>query len=213
VKNFTLDIDELQGRLSYHLPGWEAQKNIAPTGRVHIPPADMVPIESAVLLLLVKNSADYEIVFIQRTEDDGPHSGQISFPGGRREPHDKTLLDTALREATEEIALKCNHLKVLGQLTPLYVPTSNFMIYPFIGFADGCDHFRPQPDEVQKVIRVRLNDILDRNHRRIEVFTSSAGDSYKAPAYFIEEVRIWGATAMIVSEFCEIISSLDRENR
>ncbi len=211
MKGKAVDISKLQERLSSYLPGWDAQKKMAPVGRRHIPPADAIPIESAVLVLLVEDSDDYAVVFIHRTEDGGPHSGQISFPGGRREPQDKTLMDTALREAAEEIALNCNHVNILGQLTPLYLPLSNFMIYPFVALADGCDDFYPQPEEVQKVIKIRLSCLMNDDYKHFEVFQASNEAPIEAPAFCVGETKIWGATAMILSELCEMLSSMNDE--
>ncbi|MFB6306378.1 MAG: CoA pyrophosphatase, partial [Flavobacteriales bacterium] len=104
---------------------------------------------SAVLLLLFPTeNHSLETVFIQRPEYDGVHSGQISFPGGGREIHDKNLKETSLRETREEIGVLDNEVSIIGNLSDLYIPPSNYLVTPFVGYTDKAPNFNPDSNEV-----------------------------------------------------------------
>jgi 8-oxo-dGTP pyrophosphatase MutT (NUDIX family) len=167
-------------------------------------PADAVA--SSVLILFYPFGDDIVTVFIQRPRYDGVHSGQISFPGGRSEPEDPNPVTTALREAKEEIGIQSETIRVLGQITDLYIPPSNFLVTPVVGFANERPDFIPDPMEVDHVLEVSLFDIMDDKviRRQHEVLIPS-GEVIIAPAFLIDEKVIWGATAMMLNELREII--------
>ncbi len=141
---------------------------------------------------------------IRRAEDGLTHSGQISLPGGSQEAGE-SLQETALREACEEIGAACAELDVLGQLSPLYIPPSNFLVTPTVGWADQRPDFRCDPREVAELIEVPLSALFDRNVMKREPWTLR-GATVEVPFYQIGPHKVWGATAMILSEFSLLLA-------
>jgi hypothetical protein len=141
----------------------------------------------------------------------GVHSGQISLPGGKVEPTDQDLAETALRESKEEIGVNPENIRLLGNLTNLYIPPSNFMVTPFVGYQSVRPVFKPDPSEVAEIIEVSLDSFLDNSIIRQKRMKLALGLTMKVPAYCIGSHVIWGATAMILSEFRVIIEEIKQE--
>ena len=167
---------------------------------------DKKPVDAAVMALLYPAGKKLHLVFIKRNAYDGPHSAQISFPGGARENGDPSLEDTALRETREELGIN-SEMEVLGSLTPLYIPVSNFMVYPFVGWLCEAPVFRPDPSEVQYVVETSLEALLDPMNRDSETLFHHEMP-IEAPFYRVGKEKIWGATAMILSELLQLATSL-----
>jgi len=204
-----MQIDHLKQLLKGPLPGVEAHNLMAPpvrfTGNIVPNPADARL--SSVLILLFKKSGQWTIPFIQRPVYDGVHSGQISFPGGKCEAGDPDHLFTALRETREEIGIDPHLVQPLGELTPLYIPNSNFYVYPQVGWLDEEVDFVPDPLEVEEIIEVSVDRLLDRRYTK--TFTRKVNEvTISAPYYDAAGRKIWGATAMILSEMLEIVRKL-----
>ncbi|HEX9650703.1 MAG TPA: CoA pyrophosphatase, partial [Cyclobacteriaceae bacterium] len=168
--------------------------------------------ESSVLVLIFPQNGSAYIPLIKRPDYDGIHSGQISLPGGKREVQDKNLVDTALRETWEEIGAQINQIKILGSLTPLYIPPSNFMVNPFVGFVESKPQFKIDPVEVQKIIEAPVSYFVEGNNvlnKEIEIIRKSgkANEVIKleTPYFDLEGEVLWGATAMILSELKELM--------
>lgn len=191
--------------LKQELPGERAQVLMAPTFRGHVSSPDKA-VDAAVLALFYPSNGQLSLVFIKRNEYDGPHSAQISFPGGIREPGDLTLKDTALREAREEVGIN-GEIEVLGSLTPLHIPVSNFMVFPYVGWMKETPYFFPDPSEVQYVVEAPLHTLLDPSNRDSETRYHHEMP-IEAPYYRVGEEKIWGATAMILSELLQLATSL-----
>ena len=175
------------------------------TGRV-LPMPGTIPDNarpSAVLGLLFPVTDVLHMLLIRRTSDGRAHSGQISFPGGRHEPTDADLLATALREAEEEVGLISSTVNIIGALSPLYIPVSNFQVYPYIGYTAKRPDYILSAHEVDSIIEVPLDELLHPERKtRVEV-TSPADRTFirEVPAYKLQDSTIiWGATAMIISE-------------
>jgi len=207
-------IDKLKERLEKPLPGLQAQLQMAPPARGDRPlqvPSDAR--HSAVLALLYPHEDKVHTVFMKRADDGHVHSGQISFPGGKVEEVDDTYVDTALREANEELGIPADRVEVLGKLTELYIPPSNFLVYPTLGFMTERPDFVIDPKEVAYEIEVDLPTLLDGSHRKVrEIEQRTRWGHYKtqAPSYLIhQEHIIWGATAMMLSELLVIVEGLD----
>lgn len=206
---------KLSIELKRSLPGFSAQKSMAPLGRR--PPLDylydsVAPKKSAVLILLypqVQTVSRLEVktVLILRSDNErGNHGGQISFPGGGIDEGDRDLSETALREAEEEIGIDRHSVSVLGGLSPLYIPVSNYMVHPFIGICPPITQFTIDPLEVSAIVEVSLGDLLsDQNKGSVEKYIKIKDSKMNVPCYTISGQVIWGATAMIIAEFSEII--------
>lgn len=212
-------IDYIRQTLAGPLPGLAGQLKMAPEPRTGQPPRWERPVdcrEASVLVLLYpyvaqfhnshSNSADLELhlVLTRRPEYPGVHGGQISLPGGRREGTE-TLAATALREAQEEVGLVPESVEILGQLTPLYTPPSNFYIYPFIGFTSVRPDFKPDVKEVAELIETPLSLLQNPDSRKEEIWHFQNYGERCIPFFDIFGHHVWGATAMILSEFVTLL--------
>jgi 8-oxo-dGTP pyrophosphatase MutT (NUDIX family) len=203
---FNYFIKTLKEELKSDLPGKKAQMKMAPSIRDQYK-LDKENRNAGVLILLYPKNEALNIAFIKRTEYDGPHSGQISFPGGKSEDTDQDIIFTALRESYEEIGINPDKVNVLGQLTPLHIPVSNFIVYPIVGVYETTPSFKADPHEVKEVISFKLKDLLNPDNCTTKEF--KYGDlSFTAPIYNPNNITIWGATAMILSEFLEILKTI-----
>lgn len=205
--NVSRYIQALEGELKKESPGTSIQYEMAPLDRAHIYNPSINPIlpeKAAVLILLYPCNNSICTVFIQRTKYPGAHSGQISFPGGKFDKTDEKLSTTALRETGEELGIITESIKIIGRLTPLYISVSNFEVYPFVGFIPIIPVFEVQKEEVQFAITEQLKtlqspDIIE----KLEI--SRKKDTIYAPCYKVQGFKIWGATAMMLREFLEVV--------
>ncbi|WP_118972289.1 NUDIX hydrolase [Taibaiella koreensis] len=196
----------LEQRLTQPLPGYEAQKRMMnvnrPDGREAPPHAR----KSGVLLLLYPDGGDLQLVLIERSADGGVHSGQIALPGGRKEDTDVTIVDTALREAAEEVALNAHKVTVIGQLSCLYIPVSNFEVTPVVAFAAEAPKLIASEAEVARILRLPLSTLFSRKEM-VDVRASGLDIVIHTIAYMMDDEQfIWGATAMILSELEAIVA-------
>ncbi len=165
-------------------------------------------IPSSVLILFYPVKNRIFTVFILRPKYNGVHSGQISFPGGKKEETDRTLVETALRESKEEINVEPSHVRVLGTLTELYIPPSNFLVLPVIGYTETRPDFIADPVEVDKIIETDLEVLFDKKLKK-EKMIEVHGHQINAPYYDLQGHVLWGATAMILTELLEVIESMN----
>jgi len=187
------------------LPGKEVQNRMAPTFRgAFLHQAD--PVRAAVLALMYPSGGEIHMAFIKRNEYDGAHSGQVSFPGGVWESGDQNLESTAIRETREELGIS-GEIVVLGTLTELHIPVSNYLVTPFIGWMDQTPAFHPEESEVQYIIEASLETLLSPSARGSEIMVRH-GQRIEAPFYKVGKEKIWGATAMMLSEVMELASRL-----
>ncbi len=193
----------LQERFAEPLPGASAWQPLMPAGRgLNVLPG-FRPIESAVLLLFVPIDAHPFLLFIRRSEDGRIHGGQIGFPGGRVEPTDFDFSHTALREAGEETGIEPSSIHLLGRLTPLYIPHSNFRVHPFVGYTVSGPVFHRQTKEVDEILLIPFTKFFSPANLTHDTFTTLRG-KIEAPCFKIEDIKIWGATAMILNELISI---------
>lgn len=196
-------ISELARCLRQELPGMSAHLGMAPPHR-KTELQDLAlrkdATRSSVLILFYTRDNQPYVVFIKRPEYNGVHSGQIAFPGGRWEKTDKSLYHTALRESNEEIGLQTHAVEYLGKLSDLYVPPSNYLISPFVGFYKGNPNFVPDPKEVARILEIPFNFFLQPNAIQDTTIVLSSDFRLDCPAFVFEQETIWGATAMILHE-------------
>ncbi|WKW45389.1 CoA pyrophosphatase [Myroides sp. JBRI-B21084] len=165
------------------------------------------PRASAVLSLFYPKNNTAHLLLIVRSSYPGVHSSQIAFPGGKKELTDKNLMETALREANEEVGINVAEIEILKQWSDIYIPPSNFMVSSFMGITQKKPHFVLQPDEVSAVIELPIADLLnDALVQNVEMSTSYA-TNILVPAFVIENHIVWGATAMILSEIKETLKA------
>ena len=210
MTDFTTFIDKLKTRLQQPLPGINAHSLMASETRLKLkmPSPNERTRESAVLILFYPSDNQVFIPLILRPQYDGVHGGQMAFPGGRAEKEDENLIRTALREAQEEIGVRVSDVKVLGKLTKLFIPPSNFYVQPVIGYMNRKPDFYPDPREVDKVIEIALQDL--KNPSIIGRKTLNVrGMEVDTPFYDILETTVWGATAMMISELLIVIDSME----
>lgn len=210
--NYSDQIDWLRERLKHPLPGRNAQERMI--GRVvsmpHTIPENARP--SAVLCLLYPIHGELHVLLMKRREDSGAHSGQVSFPGGSYDQTDADFKATALREAQEEVGILSSEVEILGALTSLYIPVSNYNVYPFVGFAKQRPEFNLSQNEVAYTLEIPLQTLLHADRKTIARVTSPRFPDVpmKVNAYVLEDKTVvWGATAMMLSEL-EVI--LEEQN-
>lgn len=155
---------------------------------------------AGVLLLLYPRHGQLAFVLTRRSEDVASHKGQISLPGGSLEPGDRDPAETALRETCEEIDVCRADIEIVGALTPLYVIVSDFEIHPFVGYLPERPAFRPATLEVAQIIEMSLGDLIDPTVK-VQERWNIRGYDLDVPFYRIDGQAVWGATAIILSEF------------
>ena len=207
-----LKLEDLEKLPNVVLPGEKAHGAMSPKMR---DPANKVRKsnvdfrESAVLIVLYQNNGEIFIPLIKRNIYDGTHSGQISFPGGKKEIEDPDLKYTALRETQEEIGLKNEQLSIIHQLSDIYIPPSNFMVSSFVALHHDTPKFILDKNEVADIIHFPLRSLM--NDEIIEskrIYVEKYQAHLKVPAYVFNEEVIWGATAIILAELKYMINEL-----
>ena len=188
-----MTVDDLVSRTRARLGARE--RRIVPQGSL---------IQAAVLVPIVDHGEPW-LVFAKRTERVAHHKGQISFPGGVVDGTDATMLDAALRECEEEIGLPRSEVEVLGTLDDSETVATQFVITPFVGLVRGPVIWRPDGEEIEKVIEVPLAALMDVRNFRVEHWER---DGSLRPVYFFEHhgETIWGATARILKHYLDLVA-------
>jgi 8-oxo-dGTP pyrophosphatase MutT (NUDIX family) len=191
------------------LPGEEAHKPMMPINRPLSSAALKEAIdakESAVAVLIFEENGIQHCTLIQRPSYDGNHSGQVSFPGGKRESSDENLAFTAIRECWEEVGIQLSDDHLIGKLTSVYIPVSNFHVEPFLFYYPEKPAFKPDEREVESIFTITMNELLDdSNLDQIEVKINANLTLKNIPCFNISEKQIWGATALILNELKELL--------
>lgn len=202
-------IEKIEQRLQNPLPGRAAQLRMAHVTRQRYVDAPNEARQAAVLLALFPKNDEWHIVLIERNANDrDQHGGQLSFPGGKVEPTDGTLLNTALREAEEEVGIAREQVKILGGLTELYIPVSNFQVHPFLGYLEAAPSYQVQEAEVSQVLEIPLSHFY---RPEIRLTTDIRVNQYitlkNVPYFQLQKHVLWGATAMILNELLEMVGA------
>lgn len=162
--------------------------------------------QAAVLALCYPDHREItHMALILRKTYHGVHSAQIGFPGGRIEPDDDSLKSTAIRETYEEIGIPGSEIRVIREMTDLYIPPSNFNVRPFLALYDSIPEFIKQEDEVEDVIEVPLHHILDDQVVVTTEVQTSYAKKIEVPAFKLKGHMVWGATAMMLSEIKDLL--------
>lgn len=203
----------LQAELALPLPGRTYQLKLAADSRKtdQLKATGRTDHAAVSLIICVEEEKDPELVLIKRTEYPGPHSGQVSFPGGKKDAVDPSLLATAVRETKEEIGIGLDAAECIGRLTPLDIQVSGFRVHPFVFYIDRVLNFTPDPEEVDYTIRFPIGILLDET--LIKTHTFQYGPiCFEAPYFAIQDEIVWGATAMILAEFREILARMAKKD-
>lgn len=210
-------MDELTARLSERmaspLPGLQAQLRMASKLRLkaaqtYNPDTSNAKIGAVLIALYPDEMGIVRTVLMKRPDYDGTHSGQVSFPGGKMEEADATVIETALREAEEEVNIKPEEVKVIGQLTNLYIPPSNFLVHPVLGILERPPLLMPDKHEVQSIHLPELSYLLRDDIIEEKDIILSSGFKMRTPYFEVDGHTVWGATAMMIAELKEIMKSV-----
>ena len=207
-------VENLKKCLKEDLPGKNAQFKMAGNYRA-IESFDIEKaIQSSVLILLYNKNNELYFPLIERPIYDGVHSGQMALPGGKFDQNeDKDLIATALREANEEIGFepRSDNFIMLGKLSELYIPPSNHLVHPYIGYTYEIPEFKINQREVAELIEVSVSEIINENLISEKKVKINSGNIVNAPCFEFNQKQIWGATAMMLSELKEITLKIKSE--
>ncbi len=201
----------LQQLQDAELGGFEAQKIYAPPYRSLLSEEEILsrnPKYAAVNILLYQKNGAWYFPLIHRTHNENDrHSGQISLPGGKKDEADADFAETAVRETWEEIGIETSQIKIVRELSPIYIPPSNFFVYAFLSFIESAPDFNHQKTEVQEVLEVPLLQIknLPNPPQTMELPKTNG---YKVPYFEFQNHKIWGATSMILSELSYLLKNV-----
>jgi 8-oxo-dGTP pyrophosphatase MutT (NUDIX family) len=203
-------IAHVKHRIQEPLPGAEAQYKMAPIGRKtaqeYLAKQNIKPKIGCVMILLYPSDDKIMIPLTLRSTYDGTHSGQVSFPGGKHDEADTDLSHTALRETEEELGIQKSSIVLIGKLTDLYIPPSNFLVHPFLGYCNTKPSFKKNEREVAEILEVETNRLADKSIiKQKKIYNKTFGWTVNTPYYEIANQTVWGATAMIISELNELI--------
>lgn len=207
--NFEVFFDAIATIVDLELPSTSAHVKMAPLERVKILEAGFENTgnakKAAVMMLFYPKNNQTHLVLIIRNSYPGVHASQIAFPGGKVEVIDEDLKATALRETFEEIGVHADKISVLRDFSSIYIPPSNFLVFPFLGIASSELEFVLQEDEVAGIIELPLALLLDDAIVIKKSITTSYAQLIEVPVFQIGEHAVWGATAMMLSELKEAL--------
>lgn len=204
-------VEGIRKALKGNLPGLDSQMKMVPGIRQReIERLDWREDakKAAVLICFYPDHDEISLALIRRNEYDGVHSGQISFPGGRYEESDPDLIYTALREAEEEVNIPASKVDVLGEITPVYIPPSNFIVKAVVGWIPEKPRFIPDPSEVSGILSLGVNEFLDPANFTNKDIPHREYNMINVPCFQIRNNIIWGATAMMLSEMVDVLRSI-----
>ena len=198
-------------RLADPLPGIDSHLKMAPKNRAEelLTKKDEIhdAKKSAVMILFFHDDTGLKMIVIRRSIYVGIHSGQIAFPGGRYEEEDGNVQITALREIEEEIGIVRDKIEVLGRLSDIYVPPSNFLISVFVGYLNEKPQYKIEEREVAEIIEIPFAEFLKQDVIKLKDFyINSENVVTNAPYFDITNAEIWGASAMVISELLSVLN-------
>ncbi len=194
LKSFDFSANESNLLMGYHRASAEEARKLNPA-----------PKESAVMMLLFPRSGQWFTLFILRPDGTGIHSNQLSFPGGKIEAGE-TNLEAAFRETHEEVGVHKDQIRIIGSLSPLYIPPSHFVVQPFVGVLFEEPNFVANPQEVVQLIEYPVTPFLEEPIiLEKEIFIATFDRTIQAKYFDVNGFTLWGATAMMIQEFRTIL--------
>jgi 8-oxo-dGTP pyrophosphatase MutT (NUDIX family) len=195
------------------LPAEASQFKMVPPFRQELLKQQQIAIKQAkkagVLALFYPNKGnETHLVLILRKTYKGVHSAQVGFPGGKLEDHDSSIEAAAVRETFEEVGVPAKNIEVIKPLSEVYIPPSNFFVFPFLAICKEIPQFIKQDDEVEAIIEVSLNHFLDPKNVLTETLKTSYSVEVEVPAFKLNNHVVWGATAMVLSEIKDLLKQL-----
>ena len=200
----------IEAALRKPLPGVKAQLRMAPRpGLLKSPAPKSTPRKSGVLILLFPSveTGDLCLVLTRRTDSVADHKGQISLPGGAVDENDPSIAHTAMRETCEEVGVCSDALRILGPLTPIYIPPSDFCVQPYVAYMSQPLQFVPQPEEVAEIFQVPLPYFLDEQNVVVEEWFLD-DEVKQVPFFNVYGHKVWGATAVVIAEFVAVLEGM-----
>jgi 8-oxo-dGTP pyrophosphatase MutT (NUDIX family) len=210
IAMYSVFIQNLIQRLKQELPSALAHDPLRaiPVGPLRPKSKADVPLRpGSVLILLYEDEGEIKFPLIKRPEYAGAHGGQISLPGGKAEAGENPI-ETALREAWEEIGVDSQYVNVLGRLSEFHVIPSNFLITPVVGSIDVKPRLVPDPYEVAGILTGRISELIREDAVGTTEILAAGNYRMKAPHFKIENEIVWGATAMMLNEFRMILREI-----
>lgn len=209
VMNFLHFVQKTEEAIGRFTPNFEAQQKMAPFkvgDRNKMLMTNPNPRKGGVMILIFNRNEEAHIALIRRPEYDGVHSGQIAFPGGSHDEEDANMQETALRELHEEVGIAKEQVTVIGEISNVYIPPSKFLVYPFVGVLKGDAVFEKDDFEVAEVIEVPISLLFDDAIiKNGNVKVGNGNFTIKAPYFDVFGHKVWGATAIMLSEFKAIL--------
>jgi 8-oxo-dGTP pyrophosphatase MutT (NUDIX family) len=202
-----ISIDDIVQALQLELPERRGhEKMLPPNRKLDIPENAMKkPHKSAVLILLFPIKSQLHICLTVRNKKLRTHPGEISFPGGKIDDGEQEIFQTAIRETEEETGITVENASIIGFLSDIYIPVSNFIISPVIGILAEKPHYNINKVEVERVLTIPLSHLFNEKNKSVEKLLIR-GQERMIPCYKFDKEIIWGATAMIISEFETLLS-------
>ena len=211
--NFDTFLKSVSKIENIELPGESSQVKMSPPFRLELmefyKEAKKTSRRAGVLILFYPNRQQQtQLVLILRKAYEGVHSAQVGFPGGKIEKNDLSIEHAAIRETYEEIGVPKQEMKIVRALTELYIPPSNYTVYPFLGISQTTPSFKIQEEEVESIIEVSLSHFMNEPN----IITTSVSTSYRlkaeVPAFLLNGHVVWGATAMMLSELKDLLKQV-----
>jgi 8-oxo-dGTP pyrophosphatase MutT (NUDIX family) len=207
--DFKIRINKIFQAFDLPLPGKQAHIELAPyRNEIELDFKNKNPKIASTLLLIYPKDGETFFCLIERQEYEGTHSNQISFPGGKNESGE-SMKETALRETMEEIGVDPISINIIGELSQVFVPPSNFLIHPFVGYCDFTPDFRANEREVKRIIEVNIDELFKKDVIKIKKmsFKKSSGNvNFEVPYLDLNNKIVWGATSVILNEFRKLTS-------
>ena len=198
-------IIKLTKKMNGELPGKTAHETMMIKPRYkYIAKKTSIPAAVLILLFPIKNK--WHFFLTKRTNTVEHHKGQISLPGGMLEKGESHK-EAAIRETFEELGVQSEDINIIGPLTPLYIPISNFKIFPFVGWVNSNPKLKIQSKEVSRVFSPSIFSLMDPQTKKVKD-SILVGQKVKIPFFNLKNEVVWGATSMIISEFKNILKGI-----